>query len=230
MIDNVISTVLETIPFLIWPLFILLATYGLFTILNRIYEFFIKRHSLKKEEKLDIISDYKEMLSLKDQRLKQSEHNISILAAQLTEQQLTSSNNLNLAKDIFNENSLIKNKLTNALMASNWMFEREKFTRRCLFSILSKVQLDNEVTTFLNESSDFWLRMIDSNEEIISNINYQANDLSEEISNQLGGIYFSLDIKHEIQVMEFIIFNMHQLSIFNPDSEVAATNQENRKS
>jgi len=224
---ELIQTVINKIPWLLWPVLIALFLWGLLLILKQLYGL---GHQVRK----NYITELKEHLNFKEAVI----NDISVQNAQLENQNHELREEANRKDEIINatvENAIsiiteretalqmLKNdtdvtirQLKHALGTALWVTEREMLMRRIFLSLLIKSTAPTDINSFLSKNIGSIISMIKSDEEIW----YQevdqgvTSDFFELKATVLSSHYLQLPITEEIALFTSLRNEIMQLPSF----------------
>ena len=207
-----INDLVNSNPLLFWPIVITFALIGFITILLKLYEMITKHRSLRKQYKLDIFDEYDRAINLKDIQLNDYERYNKQLLDQINELQRVSYENYR--KDLSeNEKEQSIEQYRDALLTLLWMYERERTNRIALTIALSTSKFSKETRKFLYENYSNLVNFSDSNDDIRSSIDFNSDDILEELKQTLHKYTYDLPIKEEGYIINSIFDEIVKIPI-----------------
>jgi hypothetical protein len=192
--DKVFTEIIQRVPYLLWPIIVVLSLYGLIALSTKIY-------SLVTKVNQDYKKELQEHLEFKGKRLEEYMNYASELNGQLNTQKEISELNYKIAMDTLNEKSRIQQEYGYALMTCKWMLERERFTRKLLATFISKASLPEDMNMFLNKNIHDIISIIDSNDNLYYKISEESDESYEaKIVSSLSKEYLSIPIGREVKI------------------------------
>lgn len=219
--DKIIGEIISKVPNLIWPVIIALSMYGLVMLVIKVHGHYLKT-------KKSYVDELREHLDFKGQRLEEYIQYTSNLEEQNRIQSSLAQENLTLAVNINQEKEMIQHRLTNSLMMSMWMYEREKFVRRIVTTLLSHSSYPPDILEFLNNHIDDLFKVTDSNDLIHFFLSQpqKPEGFTDHIVSVLNNSYGQFSINDEQKEFAILIETIQSLPSFSNSSEVAATSEE----
>lgn len=190
--DKIIGQVITKVPYLFWPVIIGLAIYGLIT-------FGLEIHGHYRTTRKSFIDELKEHLDFKGQRLDEYIEYTSTLEEQYRIQSRQAKENLSLALNLSHEKEILRQQMTNSTMMALWMYEREKFVRRILVTLLDNSNYPPDISEFLMKNIDELFKAINHNDHIHSILSTPQDsvDMSDHIIMVLNHYYRQFSISDE---------------------------------
>lgn len=237
---ELIQTIINKIPWLLWPVLILLFLWGLLLILKQLYGL---RHQVRK----NYITELKEHLNFKEAVI----NDISVQNAQLANQNYELREEANRKDEIINatvenaisiisekelaleklkdDNDLIIRQLKHALGTALWVTEREMLMRRMFLSLLTKSTVPTDIDSFLSKNIGSIITMMMSDDQIWNQEVDQGvvSDYFESRATVLSPHYLQLPITEEISLFANLRNELMELPSFI-DTKVAVDNKNSK--
>jgi hypothetical protein len=201
--ENIINEIIKRVPNLFWPIFLIFSAYGFIALISK---FFDLRHKVKRS----YIDELRDRLELRNEQLNEVKDYANILKQQFEEQVAMASEYFNIAEQNYDvaisldmEKNEIKQRYSYALLASHWLYEREKFISETYFSLLACSNVPNDLLDVLDKHIDKLLKMADSNETLNNAISSQPfENFEDRIVACLSREYLGLPIKDDIEIFK----------------------------